>query len=47
LMIHVVDKWLVQAPSTQWWVIMGALAPLFERITVTFATLQSLNLVIS
>ncbi len=47
LMIHVVDKWLVQAPSTQWWVIVGALAPLFERITVTFATLQSPNLVIS
>ncbi|CAK9226197.1 unnamed protein product [Sphagnum troendelagicum] len=31
----------------QWWVIVGALAPLFERITVTFATFQSLNLVIS
>ncbi|CAK9876325.1 unnamed protein product [Sphagnum jensenii] len=46
-MIHVADKRPVQAPSTQWWVIAGALAPLFERITVTFATLQSLNLVIS
>jgi hypothetical protein len=39
LMIHVVDKRPVQVPSTQWWVIAGALAPLFERITVTFATL--------
>ncbi|CAK9235893.1 unnamed protein product [Sphagnum troendelagicum] len=47
LMIHVADKRPVQAPSTQWWVIAGALAPLFERITVTFATLQSPNLVIS
>jgi hypothetical protein len=47
LMIHVADKQPVQAPSTQWWVIAGTLAPLFERITVTFATLQSPNLVIS
>ncbi|CAN5965152.1 unnamed protein product [Sphagnum jensenii] len=47
LMIHVVDKRPVQAPSTQWWVIAGALAPLFERITVTFATLQSPNLEIN
>ncbi len=31
----------------QWWVIAGALAPLFERIAVTFATLQFSNLVIS
>jgi hypothetical protein len=38
LMIHVVNKRLVQAPSTQWWVIAGALALLFERITFTFAT---------
>jgi hypothetical protein len=47
LMIHMADKRLVQAPSTQWWVIAGALTPLFEQIAVTFATLQSLNLVIS
>jgi hypothetical protein len=47
LMIHVVDKRPIQAPSTQWWVIAGMLAPLFERIAVTFATLQSPNLVIS
>ncbi len=47
LMIHMADKRPVQAPSTQWWVIAGALAPLFERITVTFATFQSPNLVIS
>jgi hypothetical protein len=47
LMIHVADKWPIQAPSTQWWVIAGALAPLFERIAVTFAMLQSPNLVIS
>jgi hypothetical protein len=46
-MIHVANKRPVQAPSTQWWVIAGALAPLFERIAVTFATLQSPNLVIS
>ncbi len=46
LMIHVADKRPVQAPSTQWWVIVGVLAPLFERIAVTFATLQSPNLVI-
>jgi hypothetical protein len=46
LMIHMADKQPIQAPSTQWWVIVGALAPLFERITVTFATLQSPNLVI-
>ncbi|CAK9193354.1 unnamed protein product [Sphagnum jensenii] len=39
LMIHMADKRPVQAPSTQWWVIAGALAPLFERIVVTFATL--------
>jgi hypothetical protein len=39
LMIHVADKRPVQTPSTQWWVIVGALAPLFERIIVTFATL--------
>ncbi len=38
LMIHVVDKRPVQAPSTQWWVIAGVLAPLFEWIIVTFAT---------
>ncbi len=47
LMIHVADKRPVQAPSTQWWVIAEALAPLFEQIAVTFATLQSSNLVIS
>ena len=47
LMIHVADKRPVQAPSMQWWVIAGALAPFFERIAVTFATLQSPNLVIS
>jgi hypothetical protein len=47
LMIHVADKRPVQAPSTKWWVIAGALTPLFERIAVTFATLQSPNLVIS
>jgi hypothetical protein len=47
LMIHVANKRLVQAPTTQWWVIARALAPLFERIAITFATLQSLNLVIS
>ncbi|CAK9193510.1 unnamed protein product [Sphagnum troendelagicum] len=46
-MIHVVDKRPVQAPSTQWWVIAGALAPLFEQIAITFAMLQYLNLVIS
>jgi hypothetical protein len=46
-MIHVADKRLVQVPSMQWWVIAGALAPLFERIAVTFATLQFSNLVIS
>ncbi|CAK9232029.1 unnamed protein product [Sphagnum troendelagicum] len=34
-------------PSTQLWVITGVLAPLFEWIAITFATLQSLNLVIS
>jgi photosystem II stability/assembly factor-like uncharacterized protein len=45
-MIHVADKQPVQTPSTQWWVIAGELAPLFEQITVTFATLQSPNLVI-
>jgi len=45
-MIHVADKRPVQAPSTQWWVITGALAPLFERIAFTFATLQFSNLVI-
>ncbi len=39
LMIHVADKRPIQAPSTQWWVIAGALAPLFEWITVTFAML--------
>jgi hypothetical protein len=37
-MIHVVDKRSVQTPSTQWWVIAGTLAPLFEQIAVTFAT---------
>ncbi|KAH9570425.1 hypothetical protein CY35_02G039600 [Sphagnum magellanicum] len=47
LMIHVVDKRSVQAPSTQWWVIAGTLAPLFEQIAVTFATFQSSNFVIS
>jgi len=47
LMIHMADKRPVQAPSTQWWVIVGALAPLFEGIVVTFAMLQSPNLVIS
>jgi hypothetical protein len=47
LMIHMADKRPVQAPSTQWWVIAGALAPLFERIAVTFATLQFPKLVIS
>jgi len=46
-MIHVADKRPVQVPSMQWWVIAGALAPLFERIAVTFATLQFSNLVIS
>jgi hypothetical protein len=46
-MIHVADKRAVQAPSTQWWVIAGALAPLFKQIAITFATLQSPNLVIS
>jgi hypothetical protein len=46
-MIHVADKRSVQVPSMQWWVIAGALAPLFERIAVTFATLQFSNLVIS
>jgi len=45
-MIHVVDKRSVQAPSTQWWVIAGTLAPLFEQIAVTFATFQSSNFVI-
>jgi hypothetical protein len=30
LTIHVADKRPVQAPSTQWWVIAVALAPLFE-----------------
>jgi len=43
----VANKRPVQAPSMQWWVIAGALAPLFERMAVTFATLQSPNLVIS
>jgi hypothetical protein len=47
LMIHVADKRPVQAPSTQWWVIVGALTPLYERIAVTFVTFQSPNLVIS
>jgi hypothetical protein len=47
LMIHMADKRPVQAPSTQWWVIVGALAPLFELIIITFATLQFSNLVIS
>jgi hypothetical protein len=46
LTIHVADKRLVQASSMQWWVIARALALLFERIAVTFATLQSPNLVI-
>jgi hypothetical protein len=45
-MIHVADKRPVQVPSTQWWVIAGALAPLFERIAVTIAMFQSPNLVI-
>ncbi|CAK9208743.1 unnamed protein product [Sphagnum troendelagicum] len=47
LMIHVANKRPVQTPSMQWWVTAGALAPLFERIAVTFAMLQSSNLVMS
>jgi hypothetical protein len=46
-MIHKADKRPVQAPSAQWWVIARALTPLFEWIAITFATLQSPNLVIS
>lgn len=47
LMAYVADKRPVQAPSDLWWVITAAIAPLFDRIAITFATIQSPTLVIS
>ncbi|KAH9244819.1 hypothetical protein BASA81_017759 [Batrachochytrium salamandrivorans] len=47
LMAHVTNKQPVQAPSNQWWVIVAALAPVFEKLQITFARLQSPDLIIS
>ncbi|KAH9251011.1 hypothetical protein BASA81_011187 [Batrachochytrium salamandrivorans] len=47
LMVHVTNKRPVQAPSNQWWIIAAALAPVFEKLQITFARLQSPDLIIS
>ncbi|KAH6569497.1 hypothetical protein BASA62_004868 [Batrachochytrium salamandrivorans] len=47
LMVHVTNKRPVQAPSDQWWITAAALVPVFEKLQITFARLQSPDLIIS
>ncbi|KAH6599095.1 hypothetical protein BASA61_002696 [Batrachochytrium salamandrivorans] len=47
LMAHVTNKRPVQASSDQWWIIAAALAPVFEKLQIAFARLQSSDLIIS
>ena len=47
LLAHFDDKSPPQAPSSPWWLIAGAVSPLFERIALTFTILQSPMMVIS
>jgi len=47
LLAHFDDKSPPQALSSLWWLIAGAVSPLFERIALTFTILQSPMMVIS
>jgi hypothetical protein len=47
LLAHFDDKSPPQAPGSLWWLIAGAVSPLFERIALTFTSLQSHVMVIS
>jgi hypothetical protein len=47
LLEYIVEKEPIQAPLPAWWVLCAAVAPLFESLQVTFAILQSKQLVLS
>ena len=47
LLQYIAEKEPIQAPSSTWWVLCAAIAPLFELLRITFAVLQSKQLVLS
>ncbi|KAI2501307.1 hypothetical protein MHU86_13170 [Fragilaria crotonensis] len=47
LLEYIDEKQPIQAPIPAWWVLCAAAAPLFESMQVTFAILQSKQLVLS
>ena len=47
LLAHFDEKNPLQAPSSRWWLIAGAISPLLDRIATTFTVIQSPVMVLS